>query len=103
MTKKNETQETEQEQETIKDSASMVAPHPLKEKPKNEEKKTNPPKGSGGLMPVEELAEKAGIKTWEVAGLMRAAGWAPGKQVTKEDFDQTLDRFRKRPQGGGKI
>lgn len=55
------------------------------------------------IQPVEELAEAEGIKSWEVAGLMRAAGWSPGKQVTAGEFDLALARFRKRPQGGGKI
>jgi len=55
------------------------------------------------IMPVEELAEAEGIKSWEVAGLMRAAGWAPGKQVSKGEFDLALGRFRRRPQGGGRI
>ena len=76
---------------------------PVKPATSNKQPATSPPKSSGGLMPVEELAEAKNIKSWEVAGLMRAAGWAPGKQVTKEDFDQTLGRFRRRPQGGGRI
>ena len=55
------------------------------------------------LVPVEELAAGARLKPWELAGLMRAAGWAPGKQVTVKVFEQAVAAFRNRPQGGGKI
>jgi hypothetical protein len=65
--------------------------------------KAQKPATSNELAPVEELAGHAGITSWELAGLMRAAGWAPGKQATKEEFGRALDRFRKRPQGGGRI
>ena len=61
------------------------------------------PATSKELKPVEDLAGAKNIKSWELAGLMRAAGWAPGKQVSEDEFDLVLDRFRKRPQGGGKI
>lgn len=67
--------------------ASIVAPHPM----------------GGPLRPVSELAAAAGLPAWELAGLARAAGWAPGKQVTEADFAAALERFRARPQGGGKI
>ncbi|MBW2596984.1 MAG: hypothetical protein JRC93_13665 [Deltaproteobacteria bacterium] len=53
------------------------------------------------LSPIEELGRD--IKPWELAGLMRAAGWAEGKQVTAGDFKLALTKFRQRPQGGGKI
>ncbi len=55
------------------------------------------------LQPVEDLAKEHGIKSWELAGPMRAAGWAAGKQVTKTRFQQALNAFRHRPQGGGRI
>lgn len=55
------------------------------------------------LFPVEELAETANIPAWELAGLMRAAGWSPGKHVAADEFGAALDRFRSRPQGGGRI
>lgn len=52
---------------------------------------------------VTALAEKRTLPTWELAGLMQAAGWAPGKQVTETAFDDALTRFRNRPLGGGRI
>lgn len=67
--------------------ASMVAQHPM----------------GGQLRPVDELAAEARLTTWELAGLARAAGWSPGKQVTEAEFATALSRFRSRPQGGGKI
>jgi len=80
-------------QKAAKSAAAMVAPHPLgRGKRKKED-----------LRPVEELAEDAGLKPWEEAGLMRAAGWAEGKQVTKGRFDEALAAFRARPQGSGRL
>ena len=67
---------------------SMVAPSPT---------------GKEGLRPVEELATERGYQPWYLAGLRRAAGWAPGKQVTVAEFDGAVKRFERRPQGGGKI
>ena len=55
------------------------------------------------LFPVENLAGKQGVPGWETAALMRAAGWAAGKQVSESDFQTALNRFRSRPQGGGRI
>jgi len=52
---------------------------------------------------VTALAEKRALPPWELAGLMQAAGWAPGKQVTETAFDDALTRFRTRPLGGGRI
>ena len=63
-------------------AGSMIAPHPNR------------------LRPVEELAKAANLKAWETAGLMRAAGWAPGKQVDELAFNAGLIAFRKRPMGG---
>ena len=49
------------------------------------------------------LAEKSALPSWELAGLMQAAGWAPGKQITETAFNDALKRFRNRPLGGGRI
>jgi hypothetical protein len=73
--------------------SSMVAPHPLKNKSKD----------PGELKPVEDLADNAGMKNWETAGLVRATGWREGKRVTQSEFDGALSAFRARPQGGGRI
>ncbi len=70
---------------------SMIAPHPMSKKKKEE------------LRPVEDLARDAGLPPWEAAGLMRAASWAGGKEVDQKTFDSALAAFRKRPQGGGRI
>ena len=74
-------------------ATSMVAPHPVGRNKKNQEE----------LKLVEDLAEEAGLKHWETAGLMRAACWAEGKKVSQGQFDATLTAFRSRPQGGGRI
>ncbi|OGV50946.1 MAG: hypothetical protein A2X49_15370 [Lentisphaerae bacterium GWF2_52_8] len=55
------------------------------------------------LLPVEEIARARDLPSWETAALMAATGWAPGKQVTNEAFDEALTLFRNRPQGGGRI
>lgn len=55
------------------------------------------------LFPVEDLAKAEDLPSWEAAGLMAAAGWAPGKQVSKTDFREKLKIFKNRPQGGGRI
>lgn len=55
------------------------------------------------LLPVETLAADLKIPAWELAGMMRAAGWAEGKQVAADEFADTLQRFRIRQVGGGKI
>lgn len=70
-----------------KTSSTMMAPHP----------------GTGELLPVEELARAKGMKSYEAAGLCRAMGWAAGKQVTADEFDQAVTVFRNRPMGSGRI
>lgn len=61
------------------------------------------PEASKGLQPVAALAAAAGVKEWELAGLMRAAGWAEGKECSPEVFARALAAFRTRPQGSGRI
>lgn len=39
---------------------------------------------------VEELAERLGVKPWQMAGLLRAQGWAPGKRVSEKEFQAKL-------------
>ena len=85
-------------EEKTKGSASMVAPHPHAAVKKKQEEAKLP-----FLLPVEQVAKGAGIQPWETAGLMQAAGWMPGKQVTEEEFGAKLKSFRQRPQGGGRI
>ena len=55
------------------------------------------------LQSVTELAAAAAIKPWELAGLMRAAGWAEGKYLAPSVFAKALAAFRTRRQGGGGI
>ncbi|MBF0454952.1 MAG: hypothetical protein HQL72_09100 [Magnetococcales bacterium] len=55
------------------------------------------------LQPVETLAEQSKVPGWELAGVMRAAGWAKGKQATADIFSQALAGFRNRKQGSGRI
>lgn len=49
------------------------------------------------------LAEHMNLAAWERAGLFKAAGWAPGKQVVLSVFTAALVGFRARRQGGGRI
>ena len=90
--------EEKKSKDETKKGASMMAPHPHSGKEKKQDQKN-----SKALLPVEKAAEAAGVKSWETAGLMRAAGWRPGKQVTAGEFDLALSNFRKRPMAGGRI
>ncbi|HOS77605.1 MAG TPA: hypothetical protein PLL15_06140 [Syntrophales bacterium] len=67
---------------------SMVAPHPPT---------------TGGLKPVEELAAERGMNPAILAGLQRATGWAPGKQVRPDEFEAAARAFENRRMGGGRI
>lgn len=58
---------------------------------------------SGELRLVEEHARAQGVQTWELAALRQAASWAPGKQVSAEQFGQALARLRGRACGSGRI
>lgn len=49
-----------------------------------------------------DLAAERKLKPWELAGLSRLAGWAPGKMATAVEFDQALASFRARRMGGGR-
>jgi len=49
------------------------------------------------------LAGHMNLAAWERAGLFKAAGWAPGKQVSLSVFTAALEGFRERRQGGGRI
>lgn len=77
-----------------------------KDKAERSLKKTPAAIGAGvkkkeDLLPVETLAKD--LPSWETAGLMAAANWAPGKQVAEKQFQDALNTFRNRPQGGGRI
>lgn len=49
------------------------------------------------------FADGIALSPWERAGLFKAAGWAPGKQVSLSVFTAALEGFRERRQGGGRI
>lgn len=51
------------------------------------------------LEPVEDLASRLGIKDWELAGIMRMQGWAPGKWVSEKEIESALTAFGERPMG----
>ncbi|NDY73984.1 hypothetical protein DO021_19635 [Desulfobacter hydrogenophilus] len=57
----------------------------------------------GTMEDIDDLAAQMGIPDWERQGLFRAAGWAPGKQVTDALFTTALVQFRARRMGAGKI
>ena len=79
--------------------------NPIDEKPAEKRQPWQPQASAEPetLTPVEKLAKDAELPAWELAGLMRAAGWAGGKQVTKTVFDKALAAFRNRGQGRGRI
>lgn len=54
------------------------------------------------LTPLETLAAAAGLTAARLAGIRRANGWAEGKQVTPEEFNEAVIAFNKRPMGGGR-
>ncbi|MBU1002790.1 MAG: hypothetical protein KKE73_09730 [Proteobacteria bacterium] len=56
-----------------------------------------------GLYPVDELATINDLAPWELASLKRFAGWAEGRQVSEDDFNNALTLFRGRTMGGGKL
>lgn len=58
-----------------------------------------PPK----LQDIEKLADLSDLRPWEKQALFRAAGWAPGKQVSAAEFNAALARFKKRQMGAGRI
>lgn len=80
---------------------------PAEEKPVTEKTdapaKKKPPVKKAALFPVEDLAKKEGFQPWYLAGLRRAAGWKPGKKVSEAEFKKAVEKFNKRPQGGGKV
>lgn len=86
----NETGKTEETQEQKK--------QPEKRPPARAARKE-----SAELFDVKDLAEKYGLPDWEFHALMRAAAWALGKMVVEAVFAATLEKFRSRPQGGGRI
>ena len=55
------------------------------------------------LADIEALASSSSLPDWERVGLMHAMDWAPGKQITEAAFNDALEKFRNRPQGGGRI
>lgn len=74
-------------------------------KPKEKDKSPVKPrvKPQAPLLKVEALAEEKGMPGWDTAGLMRFAGWSPGKEVTAGEFEKTLSAYRTRRQGGGRM
>ncbi len=52
---------------------------------------------------IDDLADRAGLKPWEKKAFFQAAGWAPGKQVSGQVFESALEKFERRPMGGGAI
>lgn len=72
------------------EAASMVAP------------KSREQVGAA-LFLVEDLAAERNYASWFVASLRQATGWAPGKQVTQDEFNMAVTRFSARAQGSGKI
>jgi len=57
----------------------------------------------GQLRPVEDIARDQGLPLWEQAALRQAAGWAPGRQVSAEQFGAALAKLRSRACGSGRI
>ncbi|WP_027188355.1 hypothetical protein [Desulfovibrio cuneatus] len=49
---------------------------------------------------VDSLIDKEGLPAWHGAALCRAEGWAPGKQVTQQEFADALMRLSSRRLGG---
>lgn len=67
--------------------ASMIAPHPPTD---------------GTLHLVEDLAAASGMPPHAVAGICRANGWAPGRQVTAAEFEAARAAYASRPMGSGR-
>jgi hypothetical protein len=71
------------------------------EKKEQPEKVDKAVKKEEPLIDLAQLGQK--ISPWELAGLMMFARWKPGKHVTEKEFNTNLEKFRKRPQGGGRM
>lgn len=75
------------EKQEKRKGSSMVAPHPPTD---------------GKLHPVEDLAAESGMPAHAVAGICRANGWAPGKQLTVAEFETAMEAYKTRPMGSGR-
>ena len=67
---------------------------------------TQTPEGGSQAASTADLdshARALGVVDWELAGLRVALGWAPGKQVSREDFSKALKAYRNRRAGSGRI
>lgn len=74
--------------EDRKKGDSMVAPHPP---------------ADGRLHLVEDLAAGSGMPAHAIAGMCRANGWMPGKQLTVAEFEAARAAYVRRPMGSGRI
>lgn len=54
------------------------------------------------LQPLAELAAERGMPAPALAGMCRANGWAEGKQLDAEEFEQAMEVYRQRPMGGNR-
>lgn len=54
------------------------------------------------LKQVAELAAMHDLKSWELAGLIRAEGWTDDKAVTNAEFAAAVTRLHSRRVGGGR-
>lgn len=46
---------------------------------------------------VEELAARLNVPPWQMAGLLKAQRWAPGKRVTEREFKAKLTAWLNGP------
>ncbi len=74
-----------------------------KTKPAGKKGRVQPGKKETKLFRVSKLAKNRKLPAWELAALRQATGWAPGKQVSKKEFEDAVNKLRDRPQGGGRI
>ncbi len=68
----------------------------------DKEKKAVKNEDSKGLKAVEELCMQNNVPVGCMRGMRAMAGWAPGKQVTEEEFEKKLESFKKAPINGGR-
>ncbi|MDR0710363.1 MAG: hypothetical protein LBF77_09885 [Spirochaetaceae bacterium] len=83
--------------------AEEVPPVKTPEKSGGEDNPENKPPetgGEGGLVSIEEHAERLKVSKPILAAVMQSEGWATGKAVTEKVFKAAIDAFLNAPMGG---
>ncbi len=86
---------------TTAPAAETKKPEPAKEKTTAQKRSTKPASKSA-KRDVDELIATRNLPAWMGESIKVYAGWKSGKEVSDEEFKETLDSWNNRNQGGGK-